>query len=192
MYFEPCPPFFFSSSNHHNKQKYLSSLPYFLTEYLDMPTVGDVKLSLSTNQTNGWYILNGQTIVGDTVAMESAVSLFGSTTLPNYTDHYPSQNDTIGLTFGSNAPILLNQEHLPNVNLPTYWTGVGPTVNPKIFVRTEPAGGYNVSIQSGNNWNSYNTNQMVVRLNPNVQQEIDKTPLTFGCSFMVYLGSSSF
>lgn len=186
MFLQPAPIFHIR-----NSKKARKTLPYYLTEYLDMPTVGDVKLSLSTDQTKGWFILNGQTIVGDSVAMGNAVTLFGSTTLPDYTDHYATQNNTVGLTFGSNNPILLNQHHLPNVNLPTHWTGVGPTTNPKIFVRTEPAGGYNVSIQGGNNWNSYDTSQMVVRLNPGVQQEIDKTPLSFGCSFMVYLGSIS-
>jgi len=184
FYLDPCPPFVscFASSGAHKRRSYVLEEPP--DEEEDMPEIGDVKTSLA-EPTAGWYKLNGQTVT-DPGPVAAATSLFGSATLPDYTDRYLTQG-VPGTTFGSNS-VALSQDNLPVVDLPLDVHGY---TDVRIgIVPAENAGAG--AIYGGSNVNDTYVylNQCHTSLNSSgTQTDLSIVPATVAVNFLVWLGS---
>lgn len=204
IYIEPCPVFCVPSKRHKTQNQDPDPDPDpdpepQPDEQYDMPQVGDTKISLAATGGQGWYELNGQTIVYDAlpVAYANAQATFGgdapapgaTLSLPNMIGRYPLGASSPNVPSGSNA-YTLTQANLPVVNLLGTTTSTSWT-NGSSFLEILNTGGYGGSGGTGGqNIATYMAHQhaVSVTLNPGAQTQIPITPSSLSVKYFVWLG----
>jgi len=87
---------------------------------VETPAFGDIKYSATSNDHDGWYLLNGRLInTLSTNASQKATALGFTSNLPNANDHflkYKSTTENLGQVVGANT-VQLTQSNLPNITL---------------------------------------------------------------------------
>ena len=88
------------------------------------PTIGDIKYSSQSANHDGWFLLNGQSIAGQSLAIRTAAVNLGfvGNLLPNTANVFlKSKNSTEALrTLSGNNSVTLSQSNLPNIS----YTGI--------------------------------------------------------------------
>lgn len=198
MFLQPAPILYIHASKNRKRKTPSPPEPPLFEHIYDMPEVGDVKVTLSSTQINGWFILNGQTITGDATAEAAATTLFGSTTLPDYTGKFLRQSANLQEEIGSNS-ILIQQGNLPVIDLPltadpfdsipieSLWAQ-SYTTNNTLFVH------FNTTTPGTTaTWRNRNAllSRFKTHLNTGTQIPLEINPESIGVNYMVYLGTSS-
>lgn len=198
-YLQPCPPFSINYKKGHKRRSSVIIVeppdpPLYIHPY-DMPEIGDIKVSLSSVENHGWFILNGQTIIGDIIAEASATTLFGSTTIPDYTDKYLKQSSNLQQVTGSNN-VTLTKDQLPKESLQ-----LRSLNNTALLTIAIPNPGNDTQVirssystyvqQGGYNHCNFQIKDLSVKLNEAAtQSSININPVSVGVNYMVYLGTS--
>lgn len=167
---------------------------------------GDLKFSLLQNDHNGWIKLDGRTLSSLTTSQQLQANTLGFTSnLPNATNAYFVQNQTILGSVSSSNTRTISQNQLPNVTLPitgstnttgdhshtyvdrgntSFTVGTSGTTTP---IADDTNGTYTTST-AGNH--SHTVTGTTSSINGSVSQSaIDIRPQSLSANAFVYLGN---